>query len=127
MNRLIIGQININSLRNKFEGLVQQITGNTDVLMVSETKLDNNFPVSQFLIDGYTPPFRLGLDNIGGGIMLFVREDISHVNFVENHPMEGFHYVEINLRKTKWLFCCSYNSNRCKIDFHLENLNRSLA
>ena len=40
--------------------------------------------------------------------------------------MEGF-YLEINLRKTKWLFCCSYNPNRSKIDFHLENLNQSLA
>ena len=40
--------------------------------------------------------------------------------------MEGF-YVEINLRKTKWLLCCSYNANRCKIDFHLENLSGSLA
>ena len=48
--------------------------------MVSETKLDNSFPVSQFLIDGYSPPFRLDRDNNGGGIMLFVRED-SHVNF----------------------------------------------
>ena len=44
---------------------------------------------------------------------------------IENHPMEGF-YVEINLRKTKWLLCCSYNTNRCKIDFHLQNLNQSL-
>ena len=40
--------------------------------------------------------------------------------------MEGF-YVEIKLRKTKWLRSCSYNPNRCKIDFHPENLNRSLA
>ena len=40
--------------------------------------------------------------------------------------MEGF-YVEINLRKAKWLLCCSYNPNRCKINFHLEDLNRSLA
>ena len=40
--------------------------------------------------------------------------------------MEGF-YVEINLRKTKWFLCCSYNPNRCITDFHLENLNRSLA
>ena len=45
---------------------------------------------------------------------------------VENRPMEGF-YVEVNLQKTKWLLCCSYNPIRCKIDFHLENLNRSLA
>ena len=94
---------------------------NIDILMVSETKLDNSFPVSQFLIDGYTPPFRLDLDNNGRGIMLFVK-----LLSVENHPMKGF-YVEINLPKTKWLLCCFYNPNRCKIDFHLENLNRSLS
>ena len=95
--------------------------------MISETKLDNSFPVSQFLIDGYTPPFRLDRDNNRGGIMLFVTEDIPcKLLSIENHLMEGF-YVEINLRKTKWLLCCSYNPNRCKIDFHLENLNRSLA
>ena len=45
---------------------------------------------------------------------------------VENHPMEGF-YVGINLQKTKWLLCCSYDPNRCKIDFRLQSLNRSLA
>ena len=79
------------------------------------------------MIDGYSPPFRLDRDNNGGGIMLFVREDFPcKLLSVENHPMEGF-YVEINLRKTKWLLCCSYNPSRCKIDFHLENLNRSLA
>ena len=72
INRLIIGQLNINSLWNKFDGLVQQITWITDVLMVSETKLDNNFPVSEFLIDGYAPPFRLNRDNNRGGIMLFL-------------------------------------------------------
>ena len=95
--------------------------------MVSETKLDNSFLVSQFLIVGYTPPFRPDRDNNGEGIMLFVIEDIPcKLLSIENDPMEGF-YVEINLRKTKWLLCCSYNPNRCKIDFHLENLNRSLA
>ena len=75
-NRLIIGQLKINSLRNKFESLVQQVTENIDILMVSETKLDNSFPVSQFLIDGYTSPFRLDRDNNGRSIMLFVRENI---------------------------------------------------
>ena len=46
INRLIIGQLNMNSLRNKFENLVQQVTGNINILMISETKLDNSFPVS---------------------------------------------------------------------------------
>ena len=48
----------MDSLRNKFDCLDQQITGNVDVFMVSETKLDNSFPVGQFLIDGYGPPIR---------------------------------------------------------------------
>ena len=82
--------------------------------------------MSQFLIHGYTPTFRLDGDNKGGGIMLFVKDDIPcKLLSIGNHPMEGF-FVEINLRKTKWLFCCSYNSNRCKIVFYQENLNRSL-
>ena len=59
--------------------------------------------------------------------MLFVKEDIlCKLLSIENHPMEGF-YVEINLRKTKWLLCCSYNPNRYKINFHLEIFKRSLA
>ena len=56
INRLIIGQLNINSLGNKFESPVQQVMEIIDILMVSETKLNNSFPVIQFLIDGYTPP-----------------------------------------------------------------------
>ena len=57
--------------------------------------------------------------------MLFLREDIPRkLLSVENHPTEGF-YVEVNLRKSKWLLCCSYNQVKYKIGFHLENLNRS--
>ena len=59
--------------------------------------------------------------------MLFVREDTPcKLLSVEYHLMEGFH-VEINLRKTKWLFCCPYSPNRRKINFHLEKFNQSLA
>ena len=45
---------------------------------------------------------------------------------MENKPMEGF-YVEINLRKSKWLLCCSFNPSKSSIDFHLEHFNRNLA
>ena len=38
-NRLVLAHININLIRNKFEILMQQITDNIDVLMISETKL----------------------------------------------------------------------------------------
>ena len=50
INRLIIEQLNINSLKNKFEQLSTMISGNIDVLMISETKLDEIFPTAQFLL-----------------------------------------------------------------------------
>ena len=42
--------------------------------MISETKLDESFPSGQFLFDSYSAPFRFDRD--GGGILLFIREDI---------------------------------------------------
>ena len=74
--------------------MVQQTTGNVDIPLVLETKLDNNFPVGQFLIDGYGP---LDRDIHGGVLMLFVTENIPFkLLSLENKPMKGF-YVEINL------------------------------
>ena len=39
-NRLTFVRLNINSLKNKFELLIEQVKGNTDVLMISKTKID---------------------------------------------------------------------------------------
>ena len=54
--RVIIGHININSIRNKFEPLVSFINNNLDILMISETKIDDTFPHSQFLIKCFSVP-----------------------------------------------------------------------
>ena len=75
-NKFIFAHININSFGNKFDFLPTQVRANIDVLMVSETKIDNSFPVSNFSIDGFSAPCRLDCANNGGGIMLYVREDI---------------------------------------------------
>ena len=46
-------------------------------------------------------------DSLGGGILLYVREDIP-TNLIEvaTKPIEAF-YIEINLRNDKWLISCS--------------------
>ena len=44
--------------------------------MISETKIDDTFPESQFLIEGFTKPFRLDCTAKGAGISLYIREDI---------------------------------------------------
>ena len=40
-------------------------------------------------------------------------------------PIEGF-YVEIKLRKQKWLICCSYNANKHSISKDIETLSESI-
>ena len=39
--------------------LSDQIKGNKDVLLVSETKLDDSFPIGNFLIDRFSTSYRL--------------------------------------------------------------------
>ena len=126
LTSLFWAHLNINSLRNKFDLLTDQIKGNVDVLVISETKLDDSFPTGQFKIPGYASPFRLDRDENGGEIMVFVREDIP-VKFLssENKPIEAF-FFELNFHKKKWRVYCSYNPNKNNISSHLEALRRSL-
>ena len=71
LNKLVFAYLNINPITNKFELLSQQVRGNVDVLMVSETKIDDSFPIGNFLIHGVSPHNRLDRDSKGGGIMLY--------------------------------------------------------
>ena len=68
--KLIIGHININSIRSKFEILKSMLSEVLYVLMVTETKLDNPFPEQQFHIDGFNIPFRLDRIRHGEGLLL---------------------------------------------------------
>ena len=76
VDRPIIGQLNINSIAPKFEHLESLIKGNVDLLMVSETKVDDTFPTEQFKIEGYSKPVRLDRNRHGGGLMIFSRDDL---------------------------------------------------
>ena len=75
-NRLVFGNLNINTINNKFEQLKHIIKNNVNVLVVTETKLDSSFPFGQFSIDRFARPFRRDGNKNGGGVMIFVRDDI---------------------------------------------------
>ena len=66
MNGITISQININLLRNKFSFLCEAVSGNIDVLLVTETKLDSSFPNTQFHMHGYTTSYSLCRNANGG-------------------------------------------------------------
>ena len=92
VNRAVLGQLNINFIRSKFDMLSRMIKDNIYVLIVSETKLDSSFPLSQFIIEGNALPFRYDRNSRGGDILFFVREDIpaKKTNTMHLKVLKGF-------------------------------------
>ena len=132
ITQLVIGHININSLRNKFDLLKMQIKGNIDILVITESKLNRSFPSLQFAIEGYTMPYRIDRNTNGGGVIIYIREDIpcrdhGKYSFSNNASciFEGI-FLEINLRKTKWLLFGGYNPIKVNISSCLQTLGSIL-
>ena len=46
-DKLILGHVNINSIRNKFDSLIYMPDKNVEIFLFSETKLDDSFPPGQ--------------------------------------------------------------------------------
>ena len=94
--------------------------------MISSTKIDGSFPVGNFSMVCFSSPYRSDWDSIGGGISLYVREDIpSNLLSIETKPIEGF-YVEQNLRDDKQLINCSYNPHRKMRGNQLQALSENI-
>ena len=55
LNCPIKAQLNINSIRNKFQFLEKDVCANLDILL-SETKLEDSFPSAQLLLDDFSKP-----------------------------------------------------------------------
>ena len=72
------------------------------MLTVSEAKLDSSFPVGQFLIYGFSKPYRLDRNSNGGGNLLYILEDIPSKLIDTKITMKSF-FVEVNLRGEKGL------------------------
>ena len=90
--------------------------------MISETKIDESFPLGRFKINAFHAPPRLDRNSNRGGIMLFVWEDIpAKLTDSETPPVEGL-YVEVKLRKQKWL-----TRSESHIDFRALSVKMTLA
>ena len=96
--------------------------------MIGETKLEATFPENQFFIQGYSTVYRLDRNDKGGGIMLFVKDDIITFPLDRYSFPEGFEAfcIELNLRKKKWLIFCIYNPHNRFIKHHLKELGKAI-
>ena len=97
------------------------------LLLVSETKLDYSFAAAQFW-SVFCKPYRLDHCSNGGGLLLYISEDILSCLLNEYNPPENVEclFVEINIRKKKWLPCFSYNAHKNNISHHLHHLKKGL-
>ena len=71
-----------------------------DILLISETKLDDSFPSAQFLLDVFSKPYRLGRCSNGGGIHLCIMDYIPSRLLSNSNKTESI-FAEINFRKKK--------------------------
>ena len=116
VKNIIIGHLNINALANKFDDLKIVLKDKVNILLLVETKLDDSFPIHQFIIEGYTSPYRLDRNCFGGGVLVYVRTDIPSKELKKRnlHKYIEALFVEINLKKTKLLLVGTYHSKHAE-------------
>ena len=106
---LTIGHLNINSVRNKFSSLQETVLNKTYILLLSETKIDDSFPNSQFFAEGFKM-YRKDRTKTGGELLLYVNENlpgkiINSYKFKENSEIIVF---EFSVSNKNWLLLGNY-------------------
>ena len=101
--------LNINSLRYKFDEIKEVLTDNiVDLLIISETKLDESFNDNLFSVDGYKVQ-RRDRNQYGGGLLTFIRSDFpsSRKQSLESEKIETLCH-EVYISDRKWLIAGAY-------------------
>ena len=123
-NNVILAHLNINFIAPKIDALKLVVPNYVDVLIIGETKIDDSFPTSQLLIPSFAEPFRRDRNDSGGGILIYVRDDIP-CKLLKKHTfsndIEGI-FLELNFRKSKWLLLGGYRPPSQNKEHFLSNL-----
>ena len=125
-DNVIIAHLNINFLRNKFEPLAKLVQGKIDILIISETKIDESFTSNQFMIDGYSTPFREHRNSHGGGVLIYAREDIPCKRLKSDKAsgdIEGI-LIKLNINENKWFLMGDYNPNNESTSYFFSHVSK---
>ena len=97
-------------------------------MLLTETKIDDSFTNAQFKMSGFHVPFRKDRNKHGGGLLMYVNDEIVCTQqVVPSLPsdIEAL-FVEINLRKQKWLIAGIYRSPSQDISYFVGVINETL-
>ena len=116
-------------MRKRFSSLRKQtVLSKTDILLLSETKIDDSFPDSQFFTEDFKM-HRKDRAKTGGGLLLYVNENlpgkiINSYKFKENSEIILF---EFSVSNKKWLLLGNYKPPPSQNDLSFINkLNLAL-
>ena len=101
---------------------------NVDISVITETKLDETFPLGQFYVEGFTMPYRLDRSRYGGGVINYVRGDIPS-KILEKHKLPHdieVIFIELNFRKVKWWLFGTYHPPSQNDQYYFEALDKAL-
>ena len=113
-NKIIIENLNINLLLNTFEQSKDIVMQYIDILALTETKLDATFTKAQFLLNGFSEPYRLDRSRNGGGVMIYIHENVpSKLLAIHVFPLEDL-FVGFNFRKCKNRYFLKHTTHHTK-------------
>ena len=127
-DNITVGTLNINSISPKFDEFKLMASGYIDVIILTETKFDDSFSKVQFCTDGFSIPYRLDKNRNGGGLVIYVRDDIPSKISTKHYLSEDIEaaFIEMNFPKCKWLLCATYRARSQNHNYFFDNIDKSL-
>ena len=84
VDRALIANLNTNSIRNAFCQLKDTVLKYIKILILTETKLNETFLISQFLIDGFFKSCSFDRNKHSGGVMVYIWDTTPGTSFQKN-------------------------------------------
>ena len=130
LSSLNIAHTNINGIRNKLDHVSAELS-DYEIICVSETKLNPNFPTSKITINGYRTPIRKDrITDNGGGLAIYTKHNIYTVRRqdLENNNIENI-WIEVHTSNNKLLLGLFYRPPDSSAEFwnHFEDSVESAA
>ena len=89
---------------NYIEDIRIAIADFVDILVITDSKLDQSFPEPQFFVNRFPKPFRRDRNRHGRRLLMYIKEEISQKELSLNLPSNiEIIIIELNINMIKWL------------------------
>ena len=129
---LLIAHVNINSItaENKIDELQQFVDTNCiKILSLTEAKLDDNIPTSQYKLTGFHTPLTKHRNRHGGGVAIYIHSSLPFERLSELElDGEEWLWAKIRLPEVTLLISCIYlppNLSSERLNFFIDNFNEA--